>query len=343
MTLLRQLQDDAVNSQVDMTTLFRKARVLAARLKNPEFEQWIKHEMDGYPEEANLPAYRILRVDSKAYLIIGWMQIPSAAVMASQIPEEFRDYATTCYLHGPVSELTALVANRNGEQRELQSFWPQEVAINFGGVGYGDGRHPVQCLKAWQEISRARVAGIIETVRNKLLGFVLRIEAEAPGAGEAAPGQVPVPQEKVTQIFHTYVSGGVAHIGNQDSHGGANTLHVGSMHDSQIQQAGESSTQSGTFSRGSQGRVDVEKLVDTLSEHLGELNLDERTRRKAETQIATIKVQMEDAEPNVAIVAEAGKTLRNVTEGVIGNFIASALQPTVWHWVAQMMHTYFPK
>ena len=72
MTLLRELQRDATDPNVDITTLLRKARVLAARLNNAEFESWIKHELNEYPYESDLPEYRVLSVVAKAHLFFGY-------------------------------------------------------------------------------------------------------------------------------------------------------------------------------------------------------------------------------------------------------------------------------
>jgi hypothetical protein len=343
MTLLQELTRDALHPSVEITGVLRKARVLAARLKNAEFETWIKNELNSYPPDAAVPEYRILTVHSKAHLIFpGWVQMPEADVMASQIPEDFRHWATTFEVHMPVTELASLAAGFNSDKHKcLTSPWPQELAVRYGAAGYGRRNERIQCIKAWRIIGGAQLIGIIETVRNKLLDFVLQIEAEAPGAGEAAPGQIPLALERVTQHFYTIIQGGVNHVGRNESHGGSNSLHIGSMQDSQIQQGVNGSTQ--TFMRGSPERGDLEKLVYTLSEHLHELNLEERARKKSETQLATIKAQLEDDEPDSMIIAQAGKTLRSLTEGVIGNFIASALQPPVWHWVGQFMQSQFPK
>jgi hypothetical protein len=43
---------------------------------------------------------------------------------------------------------------------------------------------------------------IVEAVRSKLMDFVLEIERENPGAGEAEIGTQPLPPERVSQIFH---------------------------------------------------------------------------------------------------------------------------------------------
>jgi hypothetical protein len=118
MTLLRELQRDALDPNLDITTLLRKARVLAARLDNPDFVAWIQHELNGYPDQAVLPEYRVLNVEARAHLIMGHSHMPSAGVMASQIPEEFRHWATTSNCSSSIAELSALIKgarnNNNG-------------------------------------------------------------------------------------------------------------------------------------------------------------------------------------------------------------------------------------
>lgn len=339
MTLLRELQQDALDPKVDITTLLRKARVLAARLNNPEFVSWIQHELNGYPGTADLPKYRILHVQAHAHLIMGYSQMLRATVMASKIPDEFRHWATTSPVLGSIGEISALVAGAGDNGIECP--WPQEIAVKFGGSGYGGGRIRVQCIRAWQDISVPSIVGIIETIRNRLLEFVLQIEAEAPDAGEAAPGETRLPQERVTQIFNNYISGGVTHIA--DSSHVSSSVKIGSMRDSQIQQAGAYSSQTASFARGSQERSDLEKLVQAMSGAIEELALGERDRRKAEAQIRTIEAQLADEEPDSGIIGQAGATLRNVTEGAIASLIATAVQPAIWHWIGYTLAALFPK
>jgi hypothetical protein len=80
-----------------------------------------------------------------------------------------------------------------------------------------------------------------------------------------------------------------------------------------------------------------------MSKRIDELNLDERVKKKAEAQIRTIQAQLADDEPDPGIIAQAGATLRNVTEGAIGSLIAAAAQPAVWHWVGSTISALFPK
>ena len=60
MSLLREIQDAAVDGTSDLESLLRKCRVLATRLKHDELKNWVTWELDGYPAEVPLPDYRKL-------------------------------------------------------------------------------------------------------------------------------------------------------------------------------------------------------------------------------------------------------------------------------------------
>jgi len=60
MTLLQQIQTEAVDTHSDLATPLRKCRILAQRLGVPEFKDWVIHELEGYPAEAELPEYRVI-------------------------------------------------------------------------------------------------------------------------------------------------------------------------------------------------------------------------------------------------------------------------------------------
>src|SRR5665213_2227657 len=68
MTLLREIQAAATDPTVDVSTLLRKAKILAARLKNPEFEAWVDNELNGYEDRKAVPLYRVLYSSPKATL-----------------------------------------------------------------------------------------------------------------------------------------------------------------------------------------------------------------------------------------------------------------------------------
>lgn len=121
-----------------------------------------------------------------------------------------------------------------------------------------------------------------------------------------------------------------------------NTVNVGSMVSSSVQQAGANADQKVVYNS-QEWRSSLESFVNELTTHLKELDIDARQKQKAEAQIATIKAQLTDDEPDQVIVKQAGRTLRNITEGAIGGLVATAIQPAVWHSILHAMAVLFPK
>ena len=123
-----------------------------------------------------------------------------------------------------------------------------------------------------------------------------------------------------------------------------NTVNVKNLVSSSVQQAGAHADQNQVLAFSSQeDRSNLERLIVELTTHLNELNIDAYQKQKAEAQIATIKAQLTDDEPDPVIIKRAGRTLRNITEGAIASLVATAVQPAVWHSISHAMAMLFPK
>jgi hypothetical protein len=73
MSLLREIQSAATGSSTEISTVLRKAKILAARLRNPEFEHWVDRELNGYDRDcSDLPPYRSLHVVVEGNLSDGY-------------------------------------------------------------------------------------------------------------------------------------------------------------------------------------------------------------------------------------------------------------------------------
>lgn len=62
MSLLREIQSALVKEGSDIGPILLKLRLLASRLGSDILEEWVKHESEGYPTEADLPEYRVLPI-----------------------------------------------------------------------------------------------------------------------------------------------------------------------------------------------------------------------------------------------------------------------------------------
>jgi plasmid stabilization system protein ParE len=117
-----------------------------------------------------------------------------------------------------------------------------------------------------------------------------------------------------------------------------NTINIHHMEKSAIQQAGSHSTQVQTINYGEQDLADLKRAIQVMEENFDQLGLDATATRRARAQIETLKAQLTD-EPNPTILKEAGKTLRNITEGVIAGLIATLAEPSNW----QLVHDVFAR
>lgn len=120
-----------------------------------------------------------------------------------------------------------------------------------------------------------------------------------------------------------------------------NAVNVGTMSHSPVQQGGIHSRQHQAVSYSPNDLSDLNRLVAELTDHLDELQLEPASRRKADAQIATLKAQLGD-DPDPVIIKQAGRTLRNITEGAIGSLLATAAtQPLAWKWVYEVLQRLF--
>lgn len=58
MSLVNQLQASAESD--DALTVLRKAKRLSSKLRRQDMKQWIAHELQGYPDDVEVPTYRMI-------------------------------------------------------------------------------------------------------------------------------------------------------------------------------------------------------------------------------------------------------------------------------------------
>ena len=213
MSLLREIQDLAASSSkdVELSSLLRKCKILAARLNHIDFKIWIEKELNGYDDANSLPSYRILETMSKGHFS-GWggSGLRNAPIPTYCIEEKHQKYVNNVYITEGISALEDLLSKSDGT---LHKPWRTELLALYGAKFY----EYMNCIEAWQVISSSSLASIIDTVRTKILNFVLEIEAENPDAGDAKMNTNPIEQGKITQIFNTTINGNVQNVATGSS------------------------------------------------------------------------------------------------------------------------------
>lgn len=127
MTLLRGIQEAATGTEVPISTLLRKAQILASRLEYVPLRDWASKELSGYEAVDELPDYRRLG----KVLAIGDFSGPMGAAIRNQpipesaVPEQWREQLFTHNVYESVAEIEAILARH---EDGLKYPWPADVS-----------------------------------------------------------------------------------------------------------------------------------------------------------------------------------------------------------------------
>jgi len=206
MTFIKDILNSAIQNDVKLPDLLRKCKLLAARLENDDFKNWVDSELNGYPSRDNLPLYRIIDVNSYGHLSGPFgAGLRNITIPSSCLPEKMRDWAKKTYISQSISVIEDMV---KGGKDNFQQVWPGDlVALVANNIYEG-----YTLYAAWQRIPRGAFVSILDTVRNRILSFIIEIEKEAPEIGEKSPGSKTLPQEQLSQVFNNFIMGNVGNI-----------------------------------------------------------------------------------------------------------------------------------
>ncbi|MBD2177070.1 hypothetical protein H6F42_09120 [Pseudanabaena sp. FACHB-1998] len=198
MSLLRQIQDATVDPKYQLADILRMCKILAARLGNKAFKEWIEQELNGYKDQEKIPSYRVLenlQHFGDFISIYGqlWenLQIPLIA-----IAKENRKILEKRYLSRSVSHYEYSVIKTNQLSRDsVQIYWEADTVCQLSIY------ENMNCLRAWTLIPISAIVIVLDAIKTRILDFVIEIEAENPNAGDALPHEKLIPDQIVNNIY----------------------------------------------------------------------------------------------------------------------------------------------
>ena len=198
MGIVIELQREAMDNNISIESLMRKAYLVARKLNLKEFEEWIVQEQNGYKDQ--VPEYRNIAGEIKAWNpYYGWIPMVLSADIADMISK--------MPLPTSISELqdvynssdTTISLSVNGKLTE----WLNEN-MDFMPTKY-------QFFSSRSELYR-----IMSTVRNKILDWALLLEEN----GIVGEGMTFTDVEKKTaqntQVINNYTNNFFAEVSNID-------------------------------------------------------------------------------------------------------------------------------
>lgn len=283
--LVLELQQDALNKDVHVSDLLRKALVVSKKLGVTQIEEWLNKELNGYGFDDDIPPYREIRGETKVRNPYhGWQPLnfddPKMAEALSR-----RKIMQT------VGELDSLGAGKG--KGALQVPYSQETINALMKVMDVP-------LQPTLHVAPSEVVGILEAVRNNVLDWALELEQK----GILGEGMSFSKQEKQTASQNTYQV----------------TNNIGSMQNSQLQQSSPGANHSLVIQS---DLARLSALIGRIKSSVRELNLSESNAKELFAEISTIESQSHSSRPKTTIISESLKTIRTILEGAAGNVLAS--------------------
>ena len=285
-----ELQQDALNSNIPVTDLLRKAYVVARKLKLSDFEKWIKLELDGYSDNENIPEYRNANGSVKAWNPYhGWQPI----YFEDHKMEEVFSNRTNGQR---IAEIDSILENISENGNNLQMpFSSEQENIICDAIG--------ERLQITMMVPSTMLIRIVDAVRNIILNWALKLEED----GVLGDNMTFSDDEKEKSESHTY---------------NVNNFYA-EVTGSQIQQSSPSAQQRQTLKDFS--TTNITSFVSSLKEKLNELEIDEEKLKELNAEIETIESQTKSPKPKEGIIKESLISVRSILEGASGSAVGQLL------------------
>lgn len=185
MKLVDDIIELAVDDAVRLPVILRKCLVVATALKNDRLKGWVLSELNGYDNSDALPQYRVLSIQAKGIFLGSFQSQLSDQVLPSGVMDkDHRQWATTAYLREGVAAYELLLGKDGKGSIRIQ--WPGDLVAHYQTKFFDD----FALNRAWQEVPMPGMAGLVDTVRNRLLELALELQGEI--------GESEIPLERIT-------------------------------------------------------------------------------------------------------------------------------------------------
>lgn len=168
MTLLDEIIDLLSRKDGSINDALLKTKILLHKIGHKELTEWVNHELNGYPEDVNLPEYRLLPAQVLANISNPRMRYTSHPIPLGHLDDDKRETLETARMGDSLAVLEKLTE----KEGRLQSQIPMDLNWTLG-QGLGNGYNVEQ---AWCSIEQSRVAQIFIQVRSRLLDFMLELQ-----------------------------------------------------------------------------------------------------------------------------------------------------------------------
>ncbi len=187
-SIVLELQKDALDANISIVQLLRKALLISRKLNLKDFEKWINYELNGYPNVDEIPDYRKVTGEIKAYNPFNgvWMPIFFESAEEAKL-------LSKRMINQKITELEML--EKKDKHSQLHVSFTKEAETRLVSQ-LGLPSKPVLIVPS------TSVHGIIESVRNIIIDWTMKLEEKGILGENLTFSQ----QEKDTAVSSTQIN-----------------------------------------------------------------------------------------------------------------------------------------
>jgi AbiTii-like protein len=306
------LLDDIIaelgNKNSSLTDALLKTKIFLHQINKKELVQWVNNELNGYPDDADLPPYRILPSQVLANVSNITWRTESQPIPIQHLDDDYVDSLVNAKFR---QSLAIIEQNASGKGKFILRI-PMEANHLFDKGLANDFRTE----NVWCETSRMDILNILVQVRSRLLDFLLELKDSIGEPMTEAEMRAKSASVDTQSMFNNAIFGS----------GSNTTILIG--HQSSI-----TATQTIT---GSQLAERVRKLVEQVEPLLP--NLPASIHGDSEGALAELREAAETATPDVSRLRRGLESLKHVMEHATGHVVATGVLALIGELLSRAAH-----
>ncbi|PNG29065.1 hypothetical protein A1395_28680 [Pseudomonas protegens] len=287
------------DSKEPLSNAFIKAQVIAHKLQDEEFSQWVKNEIQGYGAADTIPEYRSTNIIPYGTLENSARTYKKFKLPTGGIPEKYKQDFLTSNLNKSIAVIEEFEKNASGLTAVIDPGLYQFLV---------EGIDPSYTLiKAWGEIPAGTFTQIINNVRSRLLDLLLNLSDRLPDSLQEKDLKEMSKVYDFNNMFKGTVFGENSNINFAIGTGNQTSINVTSVK-----------------------KNDLNSLISELKKH----NISEADLSELKEAIATDKNNKEDTTKNFgsrvrgwlgSMISKAGTPALEISTQVAAGCLTSAL------------------
>lgn len=167
-----ELIKDFARNKLDLESALKQLKLLLIDLNKQELVDWVNYELQGYPENVELPSYRLYGGNLKGTFLNYNTKCSNVPIpLRNDIPEVIKECTEKVHFRESISSLKRL---QSADGRVNLSI-PGNLLPSIQGCAAVSMTY---LMSACIEVSDIAVTEIISTVENKIMDILIALEAE---------------------------------------------------------------------------------------------------------------------------------------------------------------------